>query len=386
MKTPAILFIVIIAIGALAFSLGTGGAEQSTQKRIVLPAGAVHEGWYFAGANQVSLQGTVNGDVYVAGGLVEVEGTINGQLVVAGGEVNVSGTVTDRIIAAGATVRITGKTGKSITAAGGSVIIGKDATVGENLLAAGGNIQVNGTVEHEARIMGRDVELTGTIKGNLDFEGDRFKTFQGAHVGGNLSVLTDDTAKVSVEPGTVTGNTRVDFRKGEAPTYILGMQKGFFWFQVFFSLTLFATALVLSFLLPGHLTSPGSILLEQPGQSVLWGFVVLIMTPVLALILCITVVGIPVGVFLFLLYLWVLYASQMVIGIALGSRLFGLEGKKGWSLFGAVALGLLIVQIFMFIPIVRVLLVLAGLLVGVGALALAAKGRISAQHVPHLQQ
>jgi hypothetical protein len=142
---------------------------------------------------------------------------------------------------------------------------------------------------------------------------------------------------------------------------------------VIFGLTLFATALALSFLLPGHLKSPASVLLNQPGQSIIWGFIMLIITPVLALILCLTVIAIPLGLFLFLLYLWFLYTSQLVIGVAVGSRLLGLEGKRGWSLFGAVAIGLLIVQILLFIPVVKIFVVLAGLVVGVGALVIAAK-------------
>ena len=373
MKAALIFILVVLVLGTLAFSCRDWRSMRSGEHSVVLPAGETHEGWYFAGGNQVSIQGTINGDAYVAGGVVEVEGTINGQLVVAGGQVNVSGNVTDRIFGAGGTVRFTGKTGKSITAAGGTVVIGKDATVGENLLAGGGNIQVNGTVEREARVAGREVELTGAVKGNLDVQAERFNAYRGSLVGGSLSVAARDSGNVSVDSGTVRGTVHIDIMKGEHQARILGIRKGVFWPQVIFGLTLFATALALSFLLPGHLKSPASVLLNQPGQSIIWGFIMLIITPVLALILCLTVIAIPLGLFLFLLYLWFLYTSQLVIGVAVGSRLLGLEGKRGWSLFGAVAIGLLIVQILLFIPVVKIFVVLAGLVVGVGALVIAAK-------------
>ncbi len=384
MKRQSLVLLVIPLV--LGFTFGDWGSMRPGQQRVILPAGEVHEGWYFATGSQVTILGTVNGDAYIAGGVVDIPGTINGQLVVAGGQVNVSGTVTDRIFGGGGTVRITGKTGKSIIAAGGTVVIGKDATVGDNLLAAGGGIQIDGTVDREARVAGGDVEVTGAVKGNLDVQADRFRTFKGSFIGGNLSVGTGDTTKIFVEPGTVVGAIHIDFRKGEAPTYILGMRTVSFWFQVIFAMTLFATALALAFLLPGHLTSPGSMLMNKPGQSVVWGFIGLIMTPVIALILCITLIGIPLGLFLFLLYLWFLYTSQMVLGIFVGAKIFGMDGKRGWSLFGVVALGLLIVQVLMLIPYVRMLLVLAGLILGVGALMLATKallvtGRTSEQRV-----
>jgi hypothetical protein len=377
-KTFRIVLLVMLATAVAGFSFSDKRSDDSRGRRIVLPAGEVHEGWYFAGAGQVSIQGTINGDAYIAGGVVEVDGTINGQLIVAGGQVTVSGNVTDRIFAGGGSIRIAGKTGKSVVAAGGTVVIGKDAVVGENLLAAGGNIQVYGTVDREARVAGGEIELTGVVKGNLDVTADRFGTYQGALVGGNLSVSTKDSSRISVEPGTVAGSVRIDVNHGQQSAHILWLEKGSFWFQVFFGLTLFATALALAFLLPGHLTSPAGILLEHPGQSLLWGFILLIVTPVVSLILCITVIGIPLGLFLFVLYLWLLYASQLVVGIAVGDRLLGLDGKKGWALFGTVALGLLIVQVFMFVPVVRILLIVVGLLFGVGSLAIAANSALTA--------
>ncbi len=369
---------VIIALGTIACTFGGWDSMGRDRRRVVLPSAEVHEGWYFASGDQVSILGTINGDAYIAGGVVDVQGTINGQLVVAGGQVTVGGTVTDRIFAGGGSVRVTGKVGKSIVMAGGTVVLGKDATVGDNLLAAGGNVEIDGTVEREARLAGGEIDLTGSVKGNMDVAVDRFHTFKGALVGGNLSITARDTANVGVEPGTVVGSVHMGLSKAEAPTYILGMRSGVFWVQVFLSLTLFATALVLAFLIPGHLTVPGAVLTNQLGQSALWGIIVLILAPIVGVFLCVTVIGIPLGIFFFLLYLWILYVSQMMLGVAIGSRLFGLEGKRGWALFGAVALGLLIVEVLMFVPILRILLVLAGLVLGVGALAIAAKTTLAA--------
>ena len=184
MKTSRLFLPVFLAA---LITLGCNGprSRPAGEEHAILPAGEVHEGWYFAAGRQASIHGTVNGDAYVAGGVVEVDGTVNGMLVVAGGQVNVSGAVTDRILAAGGTVRLTGKTAKSITAAGGTVILGREATVGENLLVAGGTVQVNGTVERQAKAAGSEVQVSGTVKGNLDVAARRFGIFRGALVGGD---------------------------------------------------------------------------------------------------------------------------------------------------------------------------------------------------------
>jgi len=46
------------------------------------------------------------------------------------------------------------------------------------------------------------------------------------------------------------------------------------------------------------------------------------------------------------------------------------DGKQGWALFGTVAVGMIIVDVVTFIPFVNVIVILAGLVLGVGALAI----------------
>lgn len=363
-RIPALILLTAL----LSFSCGGPGPRHVGGDYVTLPAGETHEGWYFAGARQVLIQGTVNGDVYAAGGLVEVDGTINGILVVAGGEVNVSGTVNDRIIAAGGTVRLTGKTMKSITAAGGTITLGKEASVGENLLAAGRTILLNGTVEKEAKTAGGEVHLSGTVKGNLDVAAGRFDSYKGALIGGNLSVETRDTTDVKVEPGTVQGTVHIKLEERHARQEILGLGVAAFWFRLVLGLTLFVTAIALSFLLPGHLSAAGQEVSIRPGPSILWGLVAVIAIPIVAGILLITVVGLPLGFFLLGLYFWFLYLSPLILGAGIGARISPLDGKRGWALFGPVALGLVIVEVLMLIPVVRTIVFIVSILVGLGAM------------------
>jgi hypothetical protein len=370
--------VLLLLAALLSFSCGGPSSRHIRGDYVTLPAGEIHEGWYFAGGKQVLIHGTVNGDVYVAGGLVEVDGTVNGMLVVAGGEVNVSGAVNDRILAAGGTVRLTGKTMKSITAAGGTISLGKEATVGENLLVAGRTILLNGTVEREAKTAGGEVHLSGTIKGNLDVAAGRFDSQKGALVGGSLSVETNDTTAIKVEPGTVQGTVRITVEQREARQEILGLGAAAFWFRMVLGLTLFVTALAISFLLPGHLSAAGREVNDRPGPSVLWGLVAVVVTPIVAAILLITVIGLPLGFFLLGVYFWFLYLSPLILGAGIGERISTLEGKKGWALFGPVALGLVIVEVLMLIPVVRTVVFIVSILVGLGALALVTRRQLLA--------
>jgi hypothetical protein len=103
----------------------------------------------------------------------------------------------------------------------------------------------------------------------------------------------------------------------------------------------------------------------------------LIVAPIVIVILCITLVGIPLGLFLLFLYAWLLYLSQLSLGVALSYRMLGFQDKHGWRLFGPIALGLLMVDVLMFVPYVRPLLILVGIVFGCGALSIIIRDRIA---------
>ncbi|HUI64667.1 MAG TPA: hypothetical protein VL126_07490 [Bacteroidota bacterium] len=360
----------LLLLPLLAFSCRDGGSHGNMGERVVLPAGEVHQGWYFAGGNNVIIDGTVNGDAFIAAGLVEVTGTINGELFVAGGQVDVSGHVADRVIAAGGVVRLTGKTDKSVVAAGGTVILARGGSVGVNLLGAGGTLIIDGTVAGESRVAGGEVDLSGEVKGNLAAACDRFRSDKGAVVGGNLTIEAKDSTHIAVAQGTARGVTSVNIRREEPKEHFLGLLPAHFVFRLLYMLSLFLCALVLSFLFPEQTAAIGTTITLRPGQSALVGIATLILAPVLAIVLCCTVIGLPLAMFVMAYYLWLLYLSQLSLGVALGFRLMRFDGKRGWELFGVIALGLLIVDVLQFIPIVNVLVILAGLILGVGSLAI----------------
>jgi hypothetical protein len=368
-KSIIILFNILF-VSLLAFNCRGTEFRGSGDERVLLASGDIHNGWYFAGSGEVDLDGTVNGDAFIAGGVVNMRGTVNGLLVVAGGQVNVMGTVTDRIISAGGTVRLSGKTEKSVFAGGGSVIIERGATVGEYLMAGGSDVQVRGVVERDAKIGATTLKLTGEIKGDLDAGVESFETEEGSTVGGNLTVAAKDSGNIRIVPGTVLGQVHLKAgREAPAPRF-LGLTKGRLAMRIIFFLSLCATALVISFLFPRQLASVGTIINGRPGESVLVGLAALVLVPFITLVLILTVVGIPLGIFLFLYLCWLAFLSQMGLGIFLGYRVFGFDGKRGWGLFGPVALGILALFVCTFIPFVNVVVILAGLIVGVGALAI----------------
>jgi cytoskeletal protein CcmA (bactofilin family) len=365
MKSPLTPVVTLIAA-----SLILTGCQDETRsnigKRVVLPADEVHEGWYFASGDQVVLLGTVQGDVYVAGGEVQIDGDINGDLLVAGGNVSISGTVSDDVRAAGGNVECSGNIGKNMTVAGGNIHLSKSGVINGGIIAAGGDIRISGTVKNHVLATGGRAQVGGRVEGNMQFAGGQITTLPGAEIHGDLQARVDKADQAMIAPGTVNGSVEITTKKPEARGTILGFGAGHFWFKIFWALSLIVTAIVMILLSRRFVDRLGQVIWQHPGWSLLWGFVGVIATPIIVLVLFLTLAGLPLGIFLLVLYFWALYISQMALGIVVGQRVF-LPESKGRLMLASIA-GLVLVQVLTFVPYLGILIITSGVLLGVGGI------------------
>lgn len=368
------LVLLLVASGlTIFFSACEPGSESHKKppmKTVVLPAGEVHEGWYFAAGDHVIIDGTVNGDVYAGAGKVEVNGTVNGDVLAAGGAVEIGGHVSDDVRAAGGTVRITGVVGKNVSAAGGTVEVSRSASIGGGLIAAGGTVQHAGTVKKDAMFASGSTEITGTIDGNVDVASDQLGIHRGAQIGGNVTAMVKDKDNAQIADGAVKGTVTFKERESTDARHVLGFRPWRFWFKLLWIGGLLVTGLVLFLVSRKLFTDFGSIVEKEIGMNFVWGLVALIAVPVVFIILCITVVGVPLGLILLAAYFVALYLSQLSLGFLAGDLLFKSGGKAEWRTFGAFAAGTAIFQILTFIPIMGTVLEVAALLLGLGAIVL----------------
>jgi len=296
--------------------------------------------------------------------------------------VRVSGKVSDDVRAAGGTIVFDGSVGKNVSVAGGSVRVSKTSTIEGGLLAACGNLDVSGDVAKSAMVASGQMTVTGMVKGNVRFTGERLSVVQGATIGGDLNAFVKDTSGVEIADGSVIGKTDLKAHAEKAAALILGYSPFRFWVKVLWILSLIATTLVLLLVCRKQLTGIGTTILQKPGISALWGVAGVILIPVAIGLLCITIIGIPLALFLLAVYLWLLYLSQLSLGVALGQRFFGGGTAATGRLFWAIALGIIIIHILTFIPYLRFFVILAGLVFGVGALLLVIKDEFQLRRAP----
>jgi cytoskeletal protein CcmA (bactofilin family) len=324
----------------------------------------------YAGAGTVSIEGTVNGDVIAGGGTISVPGNITRDLIVGGGTIKVTGHVGGSIIAAGGNLTLDGAVEHDIVVTGGMIAIGSSATIGRDLVVAGGTATVAAPIARRVQMSAGTLTLKGRIAGDVRGRVDHLK-LDGAQVGGNLDYTSNNPVE-RVNGARVQGTTI-----RHTPTDANSARNGFVdWLRGLVGL--FALGLILIFLLPGIATRAIDILRAQPWPSLGIGAAILVITPIVALI--VFVIGLLIGgwwlgALLIPIWLLALAVGYVVSGFLLGRLLFARLGWGGYHDALALLGGLFVLTVLGLIPVLGWLIGLVAVVFGAGALALVVSRR-----------
>jgi cytoskeletal protein CcmA (bactofilin family) len=367
MKHPNRLFMAAAA-GVALLAMLTG---------IVLAQGAVSDKLRTGNTVTIAAGETVSNDVYAFAGTVRVDGTIDGDLVASGGLVDVTGTVTGDVLAAGGSVNITGTVGGDTRIAGGTLSVG--GAIKEDLAAIGGRLTVTSA---------------GTVGGDL-IAGTGQLTIDGA-VTGNVLARTGTYTKT----GTISGTEDVTITPREsqpgqpgsaaAPTQ-----------QVIDALRHFLVVVLIGALLiwfaPRAYAAMKTALQQRPLPAAGWGFVAIIGFAVLLIVVLIAMIllAIAFGLLGFsdLVGIGILggivailgaslafavvagYVADALVGVVLASLVMRGENSSRWRELAVLAIGAAVVVLLSSLPIVGPWVKLVVVLLGLGAILIAWRGR-----------
>lgn len=288
----------------------------------------------FVAGRQVDINTNVSGDAYIAGGQVNIKGQVNGNLIIAGGNVTVSGIVKRNLIIAG-----------------GQVNVEKSAIIDGYILGAGNELIVSGTVNGPARFASNSFVISNT-----------------AQIIGDLEVYANDS---NIDPGAkILGQKRISQppQSEVQPRPNLSNRLGdqFSAFNLFLFLAQILVLIVLIRILIPHLLNFIDPLLNSPLNMLGWGLIRLVVLPFLAIILFLTIIGIPLGVLTIFIYGLGLYLSTLISGVALGRWLFQKKWINNENLYLQSVVGYLIIFIIGWIPFIGIIIKFIALLFGLG--------------------
>ncbi len=322
---------------------------------------------YLAGST-VTMAGTVHGDLFCAGQNVDITGTVEGDVFCAGQTLHVSGTVLGSVHVAGQTVTLSGPVGHSLTAFGQSVTVESDAVVNLDATIFGSALQLDGKVTRDAVLGGQDVTLMAAIGRNVTATSEHLTLASGDKIGGNLEYTSRNQVQVDNGAAIAGSTTRHEpaMHQRADRSWAAGLGV-LYWFgaALFFGLILLGLA-------PRTFVNIQRLQLWQSGWSLLAGLITLVMVPIIAVLLMVTVIGVPVGFALLLLWLVALFASYVYSAYTIGAWVAEqAKWKLLWARALALLLGTVILALLMLIPVAGGLFGLLALVWGMGGITLA---------------
>lgn len=362
-----------MALGVLLFVavFGTAtvyGATFEGGEEFALPERETVRDDLYVGAGVATLSGNVIGDLLIAGGEVTVLGEVSGNLIgaggnvtvsggvgrdalVAGGDVNILGFVRDDLRVVGGNVQVANAVGGDVVAAGGVVHLVSGATVSGDVVVFGGLTTIDGTVTGDVRVEGGELRINGTILGSLDAKvQDGLMIGDGANIGGGVY---ESAKEAEIDEGaTVRGElTFEEVTRSDAPPTgekILGFG------VTTMALMLLVVALILVYAAKDGTRSVVSHVARSFWKSVGVGFVALIILPILAFILLITLIGMPLGFLLGLGYMTVLLAAKLATSVVIGALAIKLATRSDDIRLDWVTaiVGVVVLLALMLIPVI----------------------------------
>lgn len=325
---------------------------------------------YLAGGD-LRILTPVAADLVAAGGRISVERDVGADAAIAGGAVDIRAPVMQDLRVAAGTVNIQRNVGADLVAAGGTVKIENPVRIAGSAWLAGGDITVDGRIGKEAKIYGNRITLSGQIDGDTRLVGREIVLTPNARIDGNLSYASPnplpDNQRAQVR-GTVT---RLETPEG----WSAGRARGpaLSWFHPLFLVSMLICGMLLYLLFPNAVSGAERAIRQYPLRSLLIGLALLFTVPPVAILFMVTVVGLPIGFTLLLLYPLALLLGYLATAFFVGRQIAmamkhtePLTWKKQ-TLF--LALSLLALSIALAVPFLGGLILILAVVVGIGGWA-----------------
>jgi len=320
---------------------------------------------------------TVSEDLYVTNTTTEINGFVQGDLIISASSIKVTGTVTGDVLLFGSDVTFSGNTFGNIFAFGNSVSI--QGVVKGNVFASGAMVNINsdiekdlylfainatvdGTISDDARIFIAEGSVKPIIQGDLLITGDRY-TLQEEKVTGEVytaSQIKDIAREQGVDVDASSTQTQSSVIENKLFTALFA-----FCSMSLVGYILIASAPVKTGKLMNKITGSKKDLL----LSFAIGLGVLVVAPFLVLLLTVSVVGIPLAIFLSGVLLFFTFFGRLWVETAFGQEILTLFKIKEYRPFKSLAIGRFITVVIRLIPVFGVIYTFVLSTIAVGAFA-----------------
>ncbi len=376
LRPTALLLLLLWGIAQPAIA----GLEFKRTKEFTLNAEDIQARELWLSAEDVAVYGSMEQTLFATTGHADLAGHFLKDIWISARDIVLSGHVRETArLASRQVTEITGRIDASLMAAAARTIkLEADAVVGSDAVLAAPHVLLHGVVQGRAGVWAKRAIITGRVEGDLYVRAEEITFLRGAHIGGNLTYAAP--RELVLDRGIHVGGAVT--RQDMPVSGMTGRQH--IMVQLFLFSGALATGLVFSAVFPRYTGQAVRRVRRNFWNSTLIGALAFFLLPAIAVLAILSVVGIPVGVLVAILYAVLLYLAKIVVGLALGGVILQ---RRGPQPFGTVAVTLAVGLLFLYIlaglPIVGSVGTITIMFVGLGGLILGLADVQYGQRTPH---
>lgn len=364
LKILLFLAIIFIPLGAAqALDTKTGDSIYIAKEEIV-------SGNLYAAGNTITIDGTVSGDLIALAQTINVNGRIEGDLIAIGQNISVNGELGGNVRIAGNSLNLNGTVVRNVNLLGSSLLIGKDARVGWDVYALGANLETRGTIDGSLSGQVSQALLAGKIGKNVNLKfsssglNQKLIVAPETIINGDLSYSSKNAANISPQ-ASISGQVKQEVPQNKQENQI----SAWIWSKLFAIFSAIVVGLILVFLLKNLTPKILEEIQEKSFKTLVPGLIIMLVLPPVALLLCFTLIGLPLALIILAWWLIASYLSLILVAILAGDWLIKkIFKKEAGHLFWSLALGVFICWLLFSIPFAGWILKLVAAWIGLGGI------------------
>lgn len=373
--------VMFASMGLLAMLPNAAGAVESrTGDSVTVGKDEKIKGDIYLYGERIRVEGDVDGDVIAFSQDIQITGHVTGDVLAGGQSVRISGPVDGNIRVFANTLTVSNKVGRNLMGWTQHFTLESSGIVGRSVTAFCQLLTIDGRVGGDVLVRDQATTINGFVGGELDAGGERLSIGNAAELAGPAKF------KGQKEPELASGAklaSPVAFTRSEQRHHTdTARGAGFYFWRFLFTAALIVLGLTLFGLMP-RMGRDAVESGEHYGAAFGLGVLVFFGVFIAALIACVSVIGIFVGISALFLWFVMLFAAELVVGTIVGKWILG-RTEEFWPLVLRMVVGLVIVRAITSLPVVDWLIAFFITVWGMGAISLALYRRVQPVIAPNI--
>jgi len=291
------------------------------------------KGTVMVAGKHVVVNSPVKGDLFCAGQNIEINNDIDGDVICAGQTIIINGHVFGNVRVGGQNLNINGIVDRNVTAGGQYLTVTKN--ISGDVLFGGQLLTLNSNVNRDLLVGAEGVEINGRIEGDANLYVEKLKYGQGGLVIGKTIYQKPKKSPVAKQKFYPSIPSTNNWLGGRIASWLINLIAG----------------LLLILIWPKPIEKSISLMSTNTGRSFGRGALLLFITPLVILVMVITLIGIPFAVILALIYGLAILLARILTAMMIGKKIIEQYGnKKNISLNWSAIIGITVAWIIFSIP------------------------------------